>query len=177
MKVNAWMNWIKYKFNKKISLIFFKLLLLNGADPTCRVLCGTERNAILRPPLVELLGSNVNVSLSEIRLLLRYGARVIIRTQYKDPDGILNYLNDVTMDLFEFLINCAEEFDLCMIRRNIYLSEQKKELLMKKATNPLPLKAICRAKFRKTLGRNLCDSISKFFIPKMLKNYLDYDFY
>lgn len=149
----------------------------NGADPSLRVPCGTERNAILRPPLVELLGTNVVILDEEIKLLLRYGARVIIRTQFKDPDGILNYLNDVTSDLFQFLINSAEEFDLCMIRRNIYLSNEKKEILMVKASNPLTLKAICRAKFRKILGRNLCDCVSNFVIPKILKRYLVYDFY
>lgn len=51
------------------------MLLDAGADPNRKVR-GEQRNAILRPPLAELLASNDNVSCDEVRLLLRAGAKV-----------------------------------------------------------------------------------------------------
>lgn len=109
------------------------MLLSYGSDPNQRVQDETT-TAVLRPPLAELLASNENTTFEELRLLLRYGARVVMKTQFRDPDGLLNYLGNVPEGIFAALINTAEEFDPCMIRRNVHLSEEQKRLLLEKAS-------------------------------------------
>lgn len=151
-----------------------KMLLSYGSDPNQRVQDETS-SAILRPPLAELLASNENTNFEELRLLLRYGARVVMKTQFRDPDGLLNYLGNVSEGIFRALIDTAEEFDPCMIRRNIHLTDEHKRLMLEKATSPLSLKAQCRTVFRKLFGRNLPSSVPDLFIPEMLRRYLLYE--
>lgn len=151
------------------------MLLSYGADPNQRV-CGEQgSNSILRPPLAELLASNENTTHEELGLLLRYGARVVMKTQFRDPDGLLNCLANVSASLFAQLTECAEEFDPCMIRRNIYLNNEQKEFLLTRASAPLTLKAMCRANFRRLLGRSLPESVPDLFIPHILRKYLLYE--
>lgn len=89
----------------------------------------------MRPPLAELLASNEeHTSYEELRLLLRYGARVVIKTQFRDPDGLLNYLGNLSDGIFRAVIDTAEEFDPCMIRRNVHLTDEQKRLLLEKAS-------------------------------------------
>lgn len=109
------------------------MLLSYGSDPNLRVQDETS-NAILRPPLAELLASNENTTFEELRLLLRYGARVVIKTQFRDPDGLLNYIGNVSEGIFGALVETAEEFDPCMIRRNVHLTEEQKRMLLEKAS-------------------------------------------
>lgn len=52
------------------------MLLSYGADPNVRVVGDVATNAILRPPLAELIASNEIVTPEELRLLMKYGARV-----------------------------------------------------------------------------------------------------
>lgn len=52
------------------------MLLSYGADPNIRVIGDIGTNAILRPPLAELIASNEVVTPEELRLLLKHGARV-----------------------------------------------------------------------------------------------------
>ena len=52
------------------------MLLSYGADPNLRVYGDAGTNAVLRPPLAELLASNEKVGLDELYLLLKFGARV-----------------------------------------------------------------------------------------------------
>lgn len=111
----------------------FQMLLSYGSDPNQRVQ-DESTTAILRPPLAELLASNENTSFEELRLLLRYGARVVMKTQFRDPDGLLNYLGNVPEGIFSALIETAEEFDPGMIRRNVHLTEDQKRLLLAKAS-------------------------------------------
>lgn len=151
------------------------MLLSYGADPNLRVFGELGSNLILRPPLAELLASNENTSEEELQLLLRYGARVVMKTQYRDPDGLLNCLQNVTPAMFTKLIDCAEEFDQNMIRRNIHLTPEQKEELLEHASLPPTLRAICRINFRRILGRRLPESVPKFFIPVTLRKYLLYE--
>lgn len=151
------------------------MLLSYGADPNQRVIGEHDATTVLRPPLAELLASNENVSFEELNLLLRYGARVVMKTQFRDPDGLLNCLNNVSPPMLEKLIECAEDFDPCMIRRNPYLTNEQKEQLLRKAMRPLSLKALCRAQFRRVLGRRLGESVSELFVPQTLRAYLVYE--
>lgn len=148
------------------------MLLSYGADPNLRVLGEIDNSTLLRPPLAELLASNEVVTFDEVNLLLRYGARVVMKTQFRDPDGLLNCLANVSQPLLMKLIECAEAFDPCMIRRNNYLSEDQKERLLTKSAKPLTLKELCRANFRRSLGRTLPESVPDLFIPVTLRKYL-----
>lgn len=151
------------------------MLLSYGSDPNQRVVGEHDTTTILRPPLAELLASNENVTFEELNLLLRYGARVVMKTQFRDPDGLLNCLANVSPPMLDKLIECAEEFDPCMIRRNIYLTNEQKERLLRMSMRPLTLKALCRVQFRRMLGRKLCESVSELFVPVTLRAYLLYE--
>ena len=152
------------------------MLLSYGADPNLRVYGEVgSTSSILRPPLAELLASNEDTSDEELSLLLKHGARVVMKTQYRDPDGLLNCLGNVSNAMLQKLIDVAEEFDPCMIRRNIHLTPVQKQLILEKASAPLSLKSICRGKFRKLFGRDMPDSAPQLFIPVTLRKYLLYD--
>lgn len=148
------------------------MLLSYGADPNIRVASEPDNTGPLRPPLAELLASNENTSTEEVQLLLKYGARVIMKTQFRDPNGLLNCLSTVPADTFEMLLEATEEFDNSMIRRNPHLTDNQRRLILKKASTPLPLKFQARTFFRKILGRALPESVPSLFIPLTLRRYL-----
>ncbi|XP_019550440.2 putative ankyrin repeat protein RF_0381 isoform X1 [Aedes albopictus] len=154
-----------------------KMLLSYGADPNIRVVGDIATNAVLRPPLAELIASNEDVKPEELRLLMKYGARVILKTQFRDPEGILNCLThmDPESDSFRIILEAAEEFDPCMIRRNQQLNGDQRMLLLERATIPMPLKSRVRAHFRRLFGRNLPEFVPSLFIPKELQSYLLYE--
>lgn len=153
------------------------MLLSYGADPNIRVAGDDDSNTILRPPLAELIASNDATTLEELKLLLKYGARVSMRTQFRDPDGLLNCLNKTPYysSVFDALLDAAEDFDLAVIKRNIHLSDGQRKKLLQKAKHPLPLKAIARSHFRKLFGRTLPENVPCLFIPQTLKRYLLYE--
>ena len=99
-----------------------------------------------------------------------------MKTQFRDPDGLLNCLSSLTADdpVFDVLLHAAEEFDPCMIRRNAHISDEQRDLLLERGTNPLPLKAQVRTHFRRLFGRNLPEFVPSLFAPQTLKNYLLY---
>ncbi|KAF9406742.1 hypothetical protein HW555_012983 [Spodoptera exigua] len=107
-----------------------QILLESGADPNLKVY-NDEDATQLRPALAEYLASNPEPSAEIVALLLRYGARVIMKTQFRDPDGILNHLQNVTSEeyqhIFYLLLEAAEAFDLCMIKRNNAVTATQKE--------------------------------------------------
>ncbi|XP_062535064.1 putative ankyrin repeat protein RF_0381 isoform X1 [Armigeres subalbatus] len=154
-----------------------KMLLSYGADPNVRVVGDIATNAILRPPLAELIASNDDVKPEELRLLMKFGARVILKTQFRDPDGLLNCLTNMNhkSDSFRIILEAAEEFDPCMIRRNQQLNDDQRMLLLERATIPIPLKSRLRAHFRRLFGRNLPEFVPSLFIPRELQSYLLYE--
>lgn len=150
------------------------MLLSYGADPNVRVL-GDGGNTYLRPALADLLTSSVTpTTLDELKLMLKYGARVSMRTQFRDPDGLLNCLTNTPYysRVFEALTGAAECFDIAMIRRNIHLTEGQRKRLLEKAKSPMPLKALVRSFFRSQSGRTLPEAVPCLFIPQTLKSYL-----
>ncbi|EDS33842.1 conserved hypothetical protein [Culex quinquefasciatus] len=154
-----------------------KMLLSYGADPNVRVVGDVATNAILRPPLAELIASNEIVTPEELRLLMKYGARVILKTQFRDPDGLLNCLSnmDPQSDSFRIVLEAAEEFDPCMIRRNQQLNDEQRQQLLDRATTPVPLKSRVRAHYRRLFGRQLPEFVPSLFIPRELQSYLLYE--
>ncbi|CAG9797091.1 unnamed protein product [Chironomus riparius] len=156
-----------------------KMLLSYGANPNLRVYGEMGSNATLRPPIAELLISNDNVTLEEVKLLLKHGARVIIKTQFRDPDGILNCLSNLSADspVFQHIVESAEEFDPCMIRRTQHITERQRAMIMAKATTPLSLQASCRSFFRKLFGTKLPEKVPQLQFHNMLHKYLLYETY
>lgn len=102
-----------------------------------------------------------------------------MKTQFRDPDGILNSLNNIVAPerehIFYALLEAAQSFDLCMIRRNNVMSLEQKTALIDKASRPLTLKMQLRLYFRNLLGMILRDVINELELPKTLNEYLLFD--
>lgn len=153
------------------------MLLSYGADPNIRILGETGGNAYLRPPIAELLSNSDTTTLEELQLLMKYGARVCMRTQFRDPDGLLNCLRNVPYysRVFDALLEAAEGFDLAMIKRNLHLTDGQRKKLLQKAKTPIPLKAQLRTYFRQLFGSALPLKVPCLFIPQTLCSYLLYE--
>lgn len=160
-----------------------QMLLEQGADPNLKVYNDElDRTSQLRPVLVEYIASNEQPSLAVVNLLLKYGARVVMKTQFRDPDGILNSLHHVAgagsnKGIFFLLLEACESFDLCMIRRNNVISLEQKGLLLELASCPLTLRRQVRLFLRKKLGgKELLEAVDGFEIPECLRKYLLFDY-
>ncbi|XP_075988671.1 uncharacterized protein LOC142984767 isoform X2 [Anticarsia gemmatalis] len=152
-----------------------KILLESGADPNLKVY-NDEDATQLRPALAEYLASNVEPSAEIVAMLLRYGARVIMKTQFRDPDGILNHLQNITSEeyqhIFYLLLEAAESFDLCMIKRNNTVTPPQKEALIHRAKTPISLLAQTRIFLRRYFKTALIDIVPELEMPKILHEYL-----
>lgn len=100
-----------------------------------------------------------------------------MKTQYRDPHGILNSLQNLVPypKLLATLLRAAEAFDLCMIKRSSYLTQSQKKILLQMATKPLPLLHQCRLFFRRHFGSRLIKVVPEFCIPICLHKYLLYE--
>lgn len=154
------------------------MLLSYGADPNRKVFCDPDTDQTLRPPLAELLASNKDTTTEELTLLLRHGAKVVMKTQYRDPDGLLNCIANVPAEspVFEKLIEACELFDPCVIRRSLYLSDEQRKILWTRAKVPISLKNQCRVLFRRLYGRTMPANIPSLFVPITLHKYLLYEY-
>jgi hypothetical protein len=152
-----------------------KILLERGADPNRSIM--SEDGMPLKPVLGEYLYSNEEVERKVVRLFLKYGSRVVFKSQFRDPEGILNYLSNVSGDeeLMMELLESAESFDPPMIRRCPALSPEQKDIALSKAKNPKSLKHQARLFFRKFFGRKLPHIIEHLFLPRILQSYLVFD--
>ncbi|KAF7271023.1 uncharacterized protein LOC143194346 isoform X2 [Rhynchophorus ferrugineus] len=156
-----------------------QMLLKAGADPNLKVFSDEfDPNSQLRPVLVEYIASNEHLNVAVINMLIKYGSRVVMKSQFRDPDGMLNCLhNAVSNDaIFFMLTEACESFDPCMIRRNQVVNEQQKATLLDLAKYPLTLKKQIRLFMRKLMGARLLHSTDEFDIPKTLKKYLLFDY-
>lgn len=156
------------------------MLLERGADPNLKVYNDeNDRSSQLRPVLVEYVASNERPSLAVVNLLLRYGARVVMKTQFRDPDGILNSLHNVIESeaIFFLLLEACESFDPCMIRRNNVVTAEQKAKLLELARCPLTLRRQARVTLRRRMkGKRLIDGVQGLEIPRCLKKYLLFDY-
>ncbi|KAJ8917330.1 hypothetical protein NQ315_002352 [Exocentrus adspersus] len=158
-----------------------QMLLKAGADPNLKVYSDEmDRNSQLRPVLVEYLASNEHPSLAVVHLLLQYGARVVMKTQFRDPDGMLNCLHNVISDncdsIFFLLLEACESFDPCMIRRNNVIAPDQKTALLELAKYPLSLKRQVRLYLRKLMGATLMHAVHGFEMPRCLEKYLLFNY-
>lgn len=104
--------------------------------------------------------------------------QVVMKTQFRDPHGILNSLQSVGQheDVFYTLLEAAESFDTCMIRRSQFVNDDQRGLLMRLATSPLPLRHQVRLYLRRLFGTRLPDVAPQLELPTLLQHYLLYEF-
>lgn len=99
-----------------------------------------------------------------------------MKTQFRDPDGILNHLQNITAPeyehIFYLLLEAAESFDHCMIKRNTVLTAVQKQTLIERARNPISLMHQCRVFLRKRFGPTLIDVVPDLETPRTLHRYL-----
>ncbi|KAK7791171.1 hypothetical protein R5R35_005380 [Gryllus longicercus] len=152
------------------------LLLSNGADPN--LVIESDEGPPLRPVLAEYIASNEEPCPAVVNMLLRYGAKVVMKTQFRDPHGILNSLQNLAKfpSLFVSLVGAAESFDLCMIRRSSALNQDQKDILVELAKQPLSLQHQARLFIRRFLGKKGPLIIPQLRIPVILHQYLMYNF-
>lgn len=103
--------------------------------------------------------------------------QVIMKTQFRDPHGILNSLHNLSRHphIFLQLVEAAESFDLCMIRRSTTLSDEQKQILVELARQPLSLRNQARLFLRQYLGRKLPYVAPHLPIPTVLIKFLMYE--
>lgn len=101
-----------------------------------------------------------------------------MKTQFRDPHGILNSLQNLSKypSLFLTLAEAAESFDLCMIRRSSLLNEEQKQLLIESSTQPLSLRHQVRLFLHRYLGMKLPHVVEELPLPVILHRYLMYEF-
>lgn len=166
-------------------LEIMSLLLDTGADPNLKVYADDEEGdgngGQLRPVLAEYLASNEKPTAAIVQLLLRYGARVVMKTQFRDPDGVLNCLHnigpDVDQAVFFLLTEACESFDPCMIRRSQILSPDQKAAIAALASTPLTLRRQTRLFLRRLFGGNkIVSGASRLGLPITLHKYLLFDY-
>lgn len=99
-----------------------------------------------------------------------------MKTQFRDPDGILNHLQNVTAEEYEHifyqLLEAAEAFDLCMIKRNSTLNATQKQALIQRAKTPISLLGQARIFLRRHFRTMLVEVAEKMDIPTTLHRYL-----
>lgn len=156
-----------------------RLLLDSGADPNAITL--SEQGPLLKPPMGEYFNSVDNPEVPLLRLLLRYGARVVVKPQLQHPLGILKTLHRLhphqVPDVIRVVLDAAESFSLPAIRRSLILSDEQRNLLLQHATTPIPLKHVLRLYIRQLFGIGpvLAKRIHQLPIPKFIQMYLLYD--
>ncbi|XP_043240910.1 serine/threonine-protein phosphatase 6 regulatory ankyrin repeat subunit C-like [Amphibalanus amphitrite] len=155
--------------------VLLELLLAAGADPN--VVVKSEDGYFLRPVLGEYLQSNQqDLSMEVIQLLLQHGTRVVLKSQFRDPMGLLNSLPDLheLAGLYEVLASSADSFDPPILRRSRALSERQREQLLLLARAPRPLLALTRDAIRRAMGRRLRHGAALLELPRELQQFLLY---
>jgi len=163
--------------NRKEILIF---LLESGADPNAITL--DERGPLLKPPLGEYFNSIEKSDPEIVRLLLRYGARIIMKAQMHHPLGILKCIHKLQVgkddEVLHLILNAAESFSVPSIKRSSLLNDSQRRLLLKFASVPQPLKHVARIFIRQILGNDrkiLIKGLHELKIPNIVRKYLLYE--
>ncbi|XP_054163156.1 ankyrin-1-like [Oppia nitens] len=157
-----------------------KILLEADADPNAITV--DERGPLLKPPMGEYFNSSETPNCEIIRLLLKYGARIIIKAQIANPIGILKVMHrihlNISLDIMNLVLEMAESFSIASIKRCSLLSNSQREVILKTAVNPIPLKHTVRMEVRRLLGNYghiVIEKIDLLPIPALIKKYLLYE--
>lgn len=165
------------KVDNKVDII--KLLLECGADPNA--VSVSPDGPLIKPPVGEYFNSCEQPTVDIVRLLLCYGARVVIKSQIHHPLGILKSVNrlnpEVHSDVLDVILDAAESFSAASISRSLLLSDAQRNLLLSHALTPLPLKHIMRLFIRNIFGAGpvVIKHIHYLPLPRFLKMYLSYE--
>ncbi|XP_046382660.1 putative ankyrin repeat protein RF_0381 [Ischnura elegans] len=156
--------------------ILHLLLGVGKADPNLIVDSG-DGGPNLRPVLAEYLASNENPCPIVLNLLMRYGARVVVKTQFRHPLGILNSLTHAPTQgpQILLLLEAAEGYDPLMIRRSPLLTPAQKSIILAMSSQPLSLRHQCRLAIRQYMGLSLPDKVHELPLPQILHRYLMYE--
>lgn len=157
-----------------------RLLLERGADPNGLTYAESGGTPLVQPPLGEYLcGQEEEPRGALIRLLLRYGARVVLRPQTKDPLGILRAVRGLHGEALDTVLEAAEACPRAAVERSLLLlGPEAKEGLVALATRPQPLKHQARLCVRRMLGvgPELVDrALALDVLPNVLRRYLLYE--
>ncbi|UYV82594.1 hypothetical protein LAZ67_22000062 [Cordylochernes scorpioides] len=167
------------KIENKYEIV--KLLLENGADPN-GVMVGEDEIVILRPPLGEYINSQEMPTLEVVCLLLKHGARVVLKTQQQSPLGILNTLHKIhlgaNLEVMDLLLQTCDEYSLQAVERSSQIPSEHKRFILNFLKNPIPLKYLTRRLIRKKMFAlpNTLERIQQLPIPNYLKNFISYDY-
>ncbi|KFM66051.1 putative ankyrin repeat protein, partial [Stegodyphus mimosarum] len=136
----------------KVSIV--KFLLENGANPNAILM--TSRGPILKPPLGEYFAAISHPNINIVRMLLKYGARVVLLGQRQHPLGILQSIHHIDCResdrVLELIASAAEAFCISLIDRSVLLSNRHKLVLLQRALVPFTLKHSSRICIRNILG-------------------------
>lgn len=157
-----------------------RLLLERGADPNGLTYAEPGGAPLVQPPLGEYLcGQEEEPRGALIRLLLRYGARVVLRPQAKDPLGILRSVRRLRGDALDVVIEAAEACSRASLERSLILiGSEAKEAFMELSCTPQPLKHQSRLFIRRILGVGPelpRKALALDVLPKTLRRYLLYE--
>lgn len=159
------------KVENKMYII--KLLLERGADPNAITL--SNHGPLLKPPIGEYFNSSETPDPEIVQLLLRYGARVVLKAQLQHPLGILKTVHRLneTPDVFDTVLDASESFNVSSIKRSLLLSDEQREKLLDLANTPLTLKRQMRILIRGYMGfGEVSKKVETLPLPKVLKMYL-----
>ena len=149
-------------------------LLQGAADPN--MVTYNEEGQLLAPPLGEYLFNTQKPHSPEVvSLLLKYGGRVVMRTQNQDPLGILRSvvrLPFAERDIFTRLLEAGEGYSPLAIYRLPNLAAWMKDSLLWAGTRPLPLRHQARLVLRRCMGRMLPNKVAPLPIMPRMKTYL-----
>ncbi|XP_076312717.1 ankyrin repeat and SOCS box protein 15-like [Tachypleus tridentatus] len=156
-----------------------QILLDCGANPNAITL--GEHGPLVKPPIGEYIQAYEQPNIDLIRLLLRYGAKILLKTQLQHPLGILKSIHRIHLGLsqhiMELILDAAEGYSISAIKRSVLMSDSHKSLLLENALMPLLLKHISRLVIRGIfgIGPHLPKKINMLPLPKTLKMYLLYE--
>ncbi|XP_014228837.1 uncharacterized protein LOC106653779 isoform X1 [Trichogramma pretiosum] len=156
-----------------------ELLLERGADPN-RVVASEAGGTLLRPALAEYVGANAQPDLRVIGLLLRHGARVLIKSHFREPLGMLQHMQGLERAprVLAALLDAAESVDLAAVARTQCLTELQKRACRDAAGGGRPLSLVKQARLalRRLHGGQLAAWASRQTMPKTLRSYLLYEY-
>ena len=111
--------------------------------------------------------------LNQIKTKFYYHLQVVLKSQHRDPLGMLSILPALSKhrEMFLSVVEAAQSFDYILIKR-LRVAPDLREYCMQIASNPPPLTQICRLYLRQYLRRNFDHKVSEMEIPVILKKYL-----
>ncbi|GIY07919.1 ankyrin-1 [Caerostris darwini] len=165
------------KVDNKVDII--QLLLECGADPNAVSVCGD--GPLIKPPIGEYFNSCDHPTVEVVRLLLYYGAKVVLKSQIHHPLGILKSVHrlhpETHPEVLDVLLDAAECYSAASINRSLLLTDQQRNLLLQHALTPLSLKHILRLFIRNNFGAgpDVIKRIQCLPLPRLIKMYLLYE--